>query len=82
MLGDDAALAFLPTAGAVDVPTADILILEACLVGHREVAHFTAVRQSLADVALGTLGVDTHLTGLRDSGIAIVAQHHADVESL
>ena len=82
MLDDDTTLTFLPATGAVDIPTADILKLAARLVSHREVAHLTTVGQSLADVTLRTLGVDCHLTGLRDTGIAIMAQHHTDVEPL
>ena len=82
MLGDNTALTRLPTAGAVDIPTADILILEAGLVSHREVTHLTAFEDTHADVALGTLGVDAHLTRLGDAGIAIVTQHHADVEPM
>ena len=82
MLGDNTALTRLPTAGAIDIPTADILILEAGLVSHREVTHLTAFEDTQADVALGAFRVNAHLTRLSNAGITIMAQHHADVESM
>ena len=80
MLGDDTTLTCLPTAGAVDVPAADILILKARLVGDGKIAHLTAFEDTHTDIALGALGVDAHLTCLSNASIAIVAQHHTDVE--
>ena len=80
MLGNDTALASLPAAGAIDIPTAHILILKACLVGDREVAHLATVEDTHANIALSALRVDAHLTSFCNTGITVVAQHHADVE--
>ena len=82
MLIDDATLACLPAARVVDVPAADILILETCLVGDLQVAHLAAIEDTHTDIALRALRVDAHLTGLGDAGIAITAQHHLDVEPM
>ena len=82
ILIDDAALAGLPRAGAVDIPRSDILEHGAGLVGNGQVAHLTAGGGAQAHVALRAFGVDGHLARLGDAGIAVTAQHDPDVKAV
>ena len=82
MLRHDAALAGLPAAALVDVPAPNVLIRLPCLIGHLQVMHLTTLRHTNADIALRTLRVDAHLSRLRDPRIAVMAQHHTDVQPM
>ena len=77
---DDAALACLPVATAVNVPLVDAGEFTAGLVFDTQITNDTLSHIGQTDVALGTLGLDGHQTRLRDTGIAIGAQFHLDIE--
>ena len=82
VLVDDTAFACLPVATAIYVPATDIGKLEAVLVAHLQVTNLAASHIAQSDIALRTFRVDVHHSGLRDMGITITAQHHADVERM
>ena len=74
------AFACFPAATTIDIPTANVLKHMTVFVAYLEIAYLTATHVAKSDVTLCAFGVDIHDTCLGDMGIAIMAQHHADVE--
>ena len=64
----------------VDVPVVDTGKFASCLVLDPQVADDALAHVAQADIALSALVVDVHQTRLRNLCIAIMVQHHADVQ--
>ena len=82
------AVVFLHNAAAVGLvlarqsrsPVVGDLKCSASLVAHRQVLHLTRAHVTQADVAFGSLIGDGHLARLRDPRVAVLREHHLDVE--
>ena len=79
-LGDDAALARFGGTATVDVPFPDIIVVNAALVAHFQVANGLPVQVLNDDVAFCNFRSDVHLACFRDTCITIAAQHYTNVE--